>query len=249
MQAGFVTASSDGKVNFWSLSNLREPAESMQIGDSLSSLAMAPESGTLLFGDDTGALHTSAAQGRRRQGARKLQEGHYGMVTSISTQASPGNTLDSKLRNENNKAIVKGFYQGPSGLVLTAGVDWTVQLWAPAYTEKPLTSIVSHSYDYMSDARWSPASPSIFATASTNGRLALWNWAQSLEEPVTTIPLEKPINKLQWSADGRRLAVAVEDSVEMLTWSEEAIRPTKAEEDGKTMMNSFFARGWIQNRQ
>jgi dynein intermediate chain len=50
--------------------------------------------------------------------------------------------------------LSKGFARGAHGLVLSCGVDWTTKLWAPAYADKPLLNLLSHSYDYMSDVQW-----------------------------------------------------------------------------------------------
>ena len=251
-----MTSSTDGKVNFWSLSNLREPAESLQIGDSVSCFAVAPESDTLIVGDEHGALHTATASGQtRRRQVRQMQEtdgeenvGHYGMVTAISTKKLKPNAQSRAA------GLARGFLRGSGGLVLSAGVDWTVKLWAPAYRDSPLTSLVSHSYDYMSDVQWSPSHPSLFATASSNGTVGLWNLATSLDEPITGpegIVVEgdvgRGLNKLRWSLDGRRLAVASSDRLHMLSPAPDVIR-TAGDEDAKTMMNQFMTRGWISRQ-
>jgi dynein intermediate chain len=152
-----VTGATDGRANFWSLANLRDPAESLQIGDSVSCLAVAPESETLVCGDEMGTLYTvqssqstlgGGGQRSRRQ-VRKIEhsssEGHFGMISAVSTK-----TLKASAR----AGLTKGFLRGSGGLFLSAGVDWNVKMWAPAYTDKPLLNLVSHSYDYMSDAQW-----------------------------------------------------------------------------------------------
>jgi dynein intermediate chain len=261
MQAGLVTASTDGRVNFWSLSNLREPVESMQVGDSVSSFAVAPESDALLLGDDHGSIYSvpvsSQSGSQRRRQAKKFDSadaegenfGHFGMVTSISTK-----TL-KKGANSRAAGLSKGFLRGSGGLFLSSGVDWTVKLWSPAYGEKPLISLVSHSYDYMSDVRWNPVHPSLFATASSNGTIGLWNLASSLDEPLTGqdgILLDpaaspaRPLNKIRWSADGRRLAVASQDQVHVLSLSETVLR-IKGDEDHK-VMNQLWTRGLIERQ-
>ena len=135
-------------MNFWSLENLRDPAESLALDGNLSSLAIAPESSTLLCGDESGGLHfvpSASAGGPRKRQVRSLKESHFGMVTSIST-LSP--------KDGGRAGLAKGFLRGAGGLVLTCGVDWTVKLWAPAYKDTPLLSLVSNSYDYMSDVQW-----------------------------------------------------------------------------------------------
>lgn len=267
-QAGFVTSSSDGKINFWSLANLREPAEGIQIGESVSCLALSPESGAIVAGDDHGAMYVVGSSGvtgaaRRSQRQVKALEtidtesgtnfGHYGMVTALSTpKLKKGST---GLTSGPSKG---GFLRGMAGLVLSSGVDWTVKLWAPAYRDTPLTSWVSHSYDYMSDVQWSPVHPSLFATGSSNGRLGLWNLAMSLDEPLTgadgiVVDPERSdaasgltgIHKLSWSLDGRRLAVASSDRVHVLNLTEEVLRSRQAEDDGKRVMQQFMTRGWI----
>eukprot|EP00429_Kryptoperidinium_foliaceum_P009922 CAMPEP_0176004356 /NCGR_PEP_ID=MMETSP0120_2-20121206/1651_1 /TAXON_ID=160619 /ORGANISM="Kryptoperidinium foliaceum, Strain CCMP 1326" /LENGTH=647 /DNA_ID=CAMNT_0017337035 /DNA_START=208 /DNA_END=2151 /DNA_ORIENTATION=+ len=249
---GLVTGALDGRINFWSMANLRDPAESLQLGENVSCLAVAPESETLVCGDDTGNLYTiqsnqSSLGGgggqRSKRKAAKLEPGesesHFGMITALSTKSMKA-------------AARAGFLRGSGGLVLTAGVDWTVKLWGPAYTDKPLLSLVSHSYDYISDVQWSPAHPSLMATASSNGTLGLWNFAQSLEEPISGtegIVVEpdggsgRGLNKIKWSSDGRRMLVASMDRVHVLVMAEDVVKQ-KGDEDAR-MMNHITARGLL----
>jgi hypothetical protein len=156
-QGGLVTGATDGRVNFWSLANLRDPVESLQVGESVSCLAVAPESETLVCADEMGILYAvSSSQStlggggqRSRRQVRKIEAGeddvHFGMISAVSTK-----TLKASAR----AGLTKGFLRGSGGLFLSSGVDWTVKMWAPAYTDKPLLSLVSHSYDYMSDVQW-----------------------------------------------------------------------------------------------
>ena len=263
LQLGLVTSSTDGRVNFWSLANLREPGESTQVGDSVSCLTVAPESESLLLGDEYGSLYTvqsslqSGGQRSSRKQVRKLETanaegenlGHFGMVTSLSSK------ILKKGSTSHVAGMSKGFLRGSGGLVLSSGVDWTVKLWSPAFCETPLTSFVSHSYDYMSDVKWSPSHPSLFATASSNGTVGLWNLASSFEEPITGqdgIVVEpdalsgRGLSKLRWSSDGRRMAVASGDRVHVLSLTDELSR-TKGDEDSK-MMNQLMARGLISQQ-
>lgn len=254
---GLVTAATDGRVNFWSLANLRDPLESLQVGDSVSSLAVSPETDTLVCGDEMGNLYSisssqSAIGGggssqRSRRQVRKIEAGksenHFGLITSVSTK---------KLKAPARAGIQKGFLRGSGGLFLTSGVDWTVKMWSPAYTDKPLLSLVSHSYDYMSDVQWSPSHPALMATASSNGTIGLWNFALSLEEPISGsdgIVVEpdggsgRGLNKLKWSSDGRRMLVASADRVHALVLAEDVVRQ-KGDEDSR-MMNHLLSRGLL----
>lgn len=274
-----MTTSLDGRVNFWSMSNLREPVESIQVpGGSVSCLAVAPESESLIMGDDQGSLFTVTASSAaatanaaantkkktslRRKQVRKLElsavdaqdeanilssNGHFGMVTSVATRP----------RIQTNTGLAKGFCRGSAGLVLTTGVDWTTQLWAPAYRDTPLLSWTSHSYDSVSDVQWNPYNPGIFATASSNGTVGLWNLSQSLDESLTDgLAVSattaggdgqevEGLTKLAWSIpDGRRLAVAGGGGrVHLLTLADEVVRP-KGDEDAK-IVQQLVARGFL----
>ena len=138
-----------------------EPAETIVVpGANISSLTVAPESQTLLVGDESGSIHaifpSSSSGGRSsKRTIVKFNSsdqgesdafGHYGNVTSIATKPA--------LKTDSSVALSKGFARGAHGLVLSCGVDWTTKLWAPAYADKPLLNLLSHAYDYMSDVQW-----------------------------------------------------------------------------------------------
>lgn len=144
------------------------------MGESASCVTVAPESESLIVGDGNGGLYTiqssSAAPGQRsaRRTVRKFDiatgnsgnskdgseedqsavSGHFGMITAVSAKTIPVGAASRAA------GLSKGFLRGSGGLVLTSGVDWSTKLWAPAYSDQPLMSWVSHSYDYMSDVQW-----------------------------------------------------------------------------------------------
>jgi dynein intermediate chain len=107
----------------------------------------------------------------------------------------------------------------------------------------------------------SPVHPSIFATASSNGTLNFWNLASTLEQPVSGtdgIPIEsgtcgasvdmtssarQGLNRIQWSADGRRLAVASGDKLHILGVGEHVWK-AKGDEESRVMHN-LMSRGLI----
>ena len=267
-----------GKVKFWSLANLRDPAESISLtGAHISSLAVAPETNSIIVGDETGCIHTIIAQninsasaaatgpsaGRSSSSRRAVKkfngghsdnDGHFGMITGISTKVLP------RQFGSHHHSVAHGFLRGSTGLVLTCGVDWTTKLWAPAYKDEPILSFFSPSYDYMADVQWSPTNPSIFATASCKGTLGLWNLASDLDEPLTGsegIPIEIDadsssfasrggLNKLKWSADGRRIAVASADRLHVLGMTDEVSKP-KADDEA-TMINNLTSRGFLDEQ-
>ena len=81
-----------------------------------------------------------------------------------------------------------------------------------------------------------PAHPSLFASASSNGSVALWNLAISLEEPVGSVLVssEQGITKLKWSKDGRRLLIGSGSIVHVWSMSEELVKK-KEDEEGRVM--------------
>ena len=101
----------------------------------------------------------------------------------------------------------------------------------------------------------SPNHPSLFATASSTGIVGLWNLASSLEEPITGVDGivvepdaattgQRGLNKLKWSSDGRRMAVAAGDRVHVLSLSEDIVRQ-KGDEDHR-VMSHLVSRGLLE---
>lgn len=199
LQSGLVTTSTDGKVGFWSLANLQNPVETVQLAGNLSCVATSPNN-VLVCGDESGVIFSLPT---KRKQVKKIGEPHFGMVTAVSTKKK---------------------------FVLSTGVDWTVRL---TKGDKAVWSSVSHTYDYMSDVQWNPLHPSLFATASSNGTVGLWNLAESLDAPCGEIVVEQQVglNKVRWSADGRRMLVAAGERVHVLSLADDVVRQKGDEED------------------
>ena len=75
-----------------------------------------------------------------------LENNHFSFISAISAKNFAGSTL--------TKSMARGFAKGSSGLVLTCGLDWTTKIWAPAYSDNPILTLLSHSYDYFCDVQW-----------------------------------------------------------------------------------------------
>ncbi|KAK1743533.1 cytoplasmic dynein intermediate chain-like protein [Skeletonema marinoi] len=301
-----VTASSDGKVNYWSVSNLRDPVETVKVDANLSCLDVLQygSSEGVVCGDERGGMHAIfASSGRDGSGGgggggasskrvvrtihpggvfgnknlddatslegddEALDSGHYGMVTAVAARPAIVNNANTRssmkeTTTPSSSGMSKGFLRGAGGLLVTTGVDWSTKLWAPGYTDAPLMSFLSNSYDYMSDVQWSPVHPSVFATASSNGTVNIWNLAASLDQPISgtegisidefsgadsataSSSSRQGLNRLKWSADGRRMAVASGDKMHVLGVGEDVWK-TKGDEEGK-VMNNLLSRGLIQ---
>ena len=300
-----VTASSDGKVNYWSVSNLRDPVEQVKVDANLSCLDILQYGSNegVVCGDERGGMHAIFASSGRDGGsggaskrvvrtfhpggvfgnnshddeATSLEgdvndeasdSGHYGMVTAVATRPAIVNKTNTRssmketTTTTSSNSMSKGFLRGAGGLLVTTGVDWSTKLWAPGYTDAPLMSFLSNSYDYMSDVQWSPVHPSIFATASSNGTVNIWNLATSLDQPISgtegisidfsgadaamaSSSSRQGLNRLKWSADGRRMAVASGDKMHVLGVGEDVWK-TKGDEEGK-VMNNLLSRGLIHD--
>ena len=299
-----VTASSDGKVNYWSVSNLRDPVETVIVDANLSCLDVlhCGSNEGVVCGDERGGVGVILASSGRDGGSGSggtskrvvrtihpggvfgdtsldasleggdpanegVESGHYGMVTAVAARpaiVNNGNTRSSMKESTSSMAVggmSKGFLRGAGGLLITTGVDWSTKLWAPGYSDAPLMSFLNNSYDYLCDVQWSPVHPSIFATASSNGTVNIWNLATSLDQPIsgtegisidtfsnnstdpTSVAAGQGLNRLKWSADGRRMAVASGDKMHVLSVGEDVWK-SKGDEEGN-VMNNLLSRGLI----
>jgi dynein intermediate chain len=92
---------------------------------------------------------------------------------------------------------------------------------------------------------WNPQNPGVWASASSNGSIGLWNLAHSLDEALTDgVMVDDGLMQLSWSSDGRRLAVAgAGGRVHLLTVADEVMRP-KGDEDAK-IVSQLVTRGLI----
>ena len=65
---------------------------------------------------------------------------------------------------------------------ISASSDWTTKLWRED-SEVPVLSMQSGS-EHVSDVCWSPKNSTVFATASWNGQLDVWDLSVSTLKPV-----------------------------------------------------------------
>ncbi|KAH9191996.1 hypothetical protein AeNC1_006029 [Aphanomyces euteiches] len=92
-------------------------------------------------------------------------------------------------------------------LLLTSSVDWSCRLWSQKSGGRPIMSF-EPANDYVYDIRWSPTHPGLFATADGSGKASVWNISQDSEIPVAEVQVsERALNKVRWTADGKRLMV------------------------------------------
>ncbi|ETP35720.1 hypothetical protein F442_16194 [Phytophthora nicotianae P10297] len=88
-------------------------------------------------------------------------------------------------------------------LLLTCSLDSTVKLWSLEHPEFPVLSFEPSS-EYISDVRWSPLQPALFAVADSSGSVSIWNILRDVEVSVVSEKIsDKSLNKIRWSADGK----------------------------------------------
>ncbi|KAF4028360.1 WD domain G-beta repeat [Phytophthora infestans] len=88
-------------------------------------------------------------------------------------------------------------------LLLTCSLDSTVKLWSLEHPDLPVLSFEPSS-EYISDVRWSPVHPALFAVADSSGSVSIWNILRDVEVPAVSEKISsKSLNKIRWSPDGK----------------------------------------------
>jgi len=193
-----VTVSTDGKLCVWNLENLLQPQEVLELHNKQSKpvTATAPvavtalefpeaEVNAFLVGSEEGAVYQAFRHGSKT-GVYERFDGHHGPVTGLSFHP-PSGTTDF------------------SDYFLSSSTDWTCKLWNQKTQTKPIYSF-EDAGDYVYDVKWCPTHPAIFATVDGTGSLDLWNLNEDTEVPIIKTNVgSKALNRLKWSADGRKI--------------------------------------------
>lgn len=75
---------------------------------------------------------------------------------------------------------------------LRSSADWTVRLWEERQVE-PLHTLRSIDlWDAVNDVAWSPTCSTVFASVAANGRVELWDLAQSVLDPIVSTTTNRP---------------------------------------------------------
>ena len=169
-----VTASTDGRVLEWTLSKGLEASCLMvlkQLGDAEGVISRTASGLCLdIPGDDPAQYITACEDGTIHKCSDAYAEqylesyvGHTGPVYKV--RSSPYNPK----------------------VFLSCSADWTVKLWTQA-SPKPSASFRSEGSsplnDVVNDVCWSPRASTQFALVGGDGRVEIWDVAQSLLDPV-----------------------------------------------------------------
>mmetsp|Transcript_21504 Transcript_21504/g.83435 ORF Transcript_21504/g.83435 Transcript_21504/m.83435 type:complete len:603 (+) Transcript_21504:66-1874(+) len=193
-----VSISTDGTMCAWSMDNLTQPLEQIQLESKLLvQKSTAPVAATALsfpegqvnqffIGSEEGVLFQGQRHGSN-QGVTQRFQGHQAPITGLSLHSGAG-AVDL------------------SDLVLTSSLDWTCKLWSRKNPAAFLHSFQDGS-DAVYDCQWSPVHPGVFGSVDGTGGLSVWNLAADTEVPVVKEQVcNKALNKLGFSADGKRIA-------------------------------------------
>jgi len=193
-----VSASTDGKVCVWSLDNLYQPQEVLELHNKASKVvtAAAPVAVTAMSfpnaevnefyaGSEEGVIYQCFRHGAK-SGVNERYEGHLGPITGTSFHPSSGPINFSHL-------------------FLSSSTDWSAKLWNSKTSTKSLYSF-EDATDYIYDVEWCPTHPAVFATADGTGSLDLWNLNEEVDVPtIKTAVSSHALSKLVWSVDGKKI--------------------------------------------
>lgn len=130
-------------------------------------------------------------------------------------------TLDFKSFFENyiQEKKLEGLKENPkfSNFFLTSSFDWTVKLW-----KKNMTDCLTFTYhnDFVSSLDINPYSPFCFASADTEGKVAIWKLSKGhSESPFFIWENEHAISSIKWNKKGIKLGISdVNGSINVITF-------------------------------
>lgn len=225
-----VSASTDGRVCLWSLTQLSRPLADLQLqqvvveGKSTAAAlvsnkevavsAMAFPAGAqaqaLHGGDEDGGGAGGGGSGEVVVGA---EDGClYSALIHANSQSGNAGTMKAVAAHHGLVTSVH-FHPATGGgaalgdLLLSSSVDWSTRLWNLKESSKPLMTF-EHAKDYVHSAQWSPIHPALFATADGAGQLSLWAPLTDAELPLVSKQVgERALSTVRWDHGGRRVAV------------------------------------------
>uniref|UniRef100_A0AC35TJM1 WD_REPEATS_REGION domain-containing protein n=1 Tax=Rhabditophanes sp. KR3021 TaxID=114890 RepID=A0AC35TJM1_9BILA len=189
-----VTISTEGRMCSWSIENLTQPAETLNLMHdskqiSANSLSFFHnDMNNFAIGGEDSVLYHGSYHANKSLIAISDKWNHYGPISAV----------DMHRANENSKF---------APLCLTGSLDWSVKLWN--LKENKLVYHFDNHANYVTDVAWSPVRPGVFVSTDADGKIFLWNINESVESPVSTITLDGDVSikKILWSKTGHHLYV------------------------------------------
>lgn len=243
-KAELVSASANGTVCIWSLSNLDSPLTKFQVRNK--SLT-----GTIrVTAIEVPAAKKFMGSGRDKKSSQHLfagsedgsvyrfenNGGSWGLGRDIQAHKAPITSLSVHPTSRKWPMI--------SDLVLSASMDWTMKLCSlgAANIDVPAKEFSIGMPAIVTDVKWSPIHPCIFATGDEAGGVALLDAERSymstappscrhtFKEYGSRISPTPSISRVQWSKDGRQLSAGdIEGSVSVWRCSEKLVDSSSQE--------------------
>lgn len=219
-KAEYISASANGTMCMWSLSNLDRPVARFQVRNKALT-------GTVRLGAvAVPGMKKFMGGGRERKSAQYLfgggedgavyrfenQSGSWGIGREIAAHNAPITSMSVHPTSRKWPQV--------SDIVLSSSMDWTVKLSCLGQG-----SLDEHPKSYslampgiISDVKWSPVSPCIFATGDEDGGVSLFDAERSFmisgppscrhtfKESGSNASVTPSISALQWAKDGQQLA-------------------------------------------
>lgn len=224
VKTGFVNDASlpkDGSLSASALSSLGSlPGQPTSQGSTPSNevavtgLSFRDENAFFIASED-GSLFSGQRHGERK-GLLHHFRGHQATLSSVRVHPSQ-TSLPPHFGGGNASSSSSPFKHSLNDLVLTSSVDWSVSLWHPKLTSKPL-AVFSDFNDYVMDVAWSNHHPAVFAAVDSSGALSIWN----LNSPEREIALltnheaaPHALHKVLWSPHQADVLVAASHTSHM----------------------------------
>ncbi|XP_053953323.1 dynein intermediate chain 3, ciliary [Anastrepha ludens] len=230
----FYTGSYDGSVKYWDGRNLDAPLQEILI-DPLPTDEQKRERAhgvTVLEFEYTIPVRYIIAsdQGYVFIGNRKGMMPTEVLLSNYRLFSGPIRTI------ERNPFFVKNFL---------IAADWCVKIWAEECKGAPTTLLMKKKHEMLCGT-WSPTRCSLFVTGDAKGEVDFWDILLHQRKPIFTLKLKCAIRYVKFRADGKYLAVGLENGDIQLFELDTALKQSAAKD--KALLMALFERELLRSK-
>lgn len=221
VKTGFVPDSAlpkDGGLNAGSVASAPVGASSSSTPSNevaVTGISFRDENAFFIASED-GSLFSGQRHGERK-GLLHHFRGHQATLSSVRVHPTQTSLPPHFGGSSTTSASSSPFKHSLNDLVLTSSVDWSVSLWHPKLTSKPL-AVFSDFNDYVMDVAWSNHHPAVFAAVDSSGVLSIWN-LNSPEREIALLTNDEAaphaLHKVLWSPHQADVLVAASHTSHM----------------------------------